>query len=247
MNQFLKFLLICCFCCLTQAAPLTNTTLRVGIVPSTEPFIMQASSNEYYGFDISTVNYICSYLKKTCKLIPINRTNLDNSINRDQVDLIIGDIVINAQMQQRFEFTMPYMTSQAQFVGPQKIANQPFNQDLLKNMKIGVIANSAYAIAIQNMNFPCQIKLFESDSEIISAIGSKQIDIGFINSYIAQYWQNNSNGVIYAIGNPVSIGFGLGLIINPQTTIVQDINLAIYNYQNSADFKQNYNMYLNGM
>ena len=116
-------------------------------------------------------------------------------------------------------------------------------------MRIGVIVNSAYAIALGGMNVQDnQIKTFETDSDIIAALEAHQIDVGFINNYIANYWEHNSGGVLSSIGSPINIGFGLGLVLNRgQIDLLTPLNMAIYGYQNSPDFKNNYNMYLSGL
>lgn len=238
---------------MTYAAPILQTqndsTLRVGIVPFTEPFIMQASSTEYYGFDISTMNTICKTMNKKCNYIPVKRSQLLSAFDNDQIDLAIGDFVINAKMQQYVDFSMPYMTSQAQFIGLKAEANKTLDLDTIRDMRIGVIVNSAYAIALNAMNVKDhQIRTFETDSGIIAAIEAHEIDVGFINNYIANYWERNSGGVISSIGNPINIGFGLGLVLNPgQIDLLNSLNMAIYGYQNSPDFKNNYNMYLGGL
>ncbi len=253
MKNIFIILIISCISCIAHAVPTlqpnSESVLRVGIVPFTEPFIMQASSTEYYGFDISTMNSVCQHMKRTCSYIPIRRSEILKSFDNNQIGVAVGDFVINAKMQKYVNFSIPYMTSQAQFVGLEANQNNVPNLDTIQQMRVGVITNSAYAIALTDMNIQnSNVKTFETDNDIISAIKSNQIDVGFINSYIANYWEHNSGGIIHPIGAPISIGFGLGLVINPsQLNLLIQLNLAIYNYQNSTDFKYNYNMFLSNL
>lgn len=253
IKNILSAILISLFCYTTNAAsvstPSSNNVLRVGIMPFTEPFTMQASETEYYGFDIAMMNAVCKSMGRTCQFIPFKRSELLVDFSNDQLDVAIGDFVINARMQQYINFSIPYMTSHAQFIGLNNIPDKNMSIDEIKTLRIGVMTKSAYALALADMGVPAdQIKTFETESEIISAIKSNFVDVGFMNSYIANYWQRNVGGLIHDIGQPVVIGFGLGLIVNPsRLDILTQLNLAIYNYQNSPDFKKNFDTYLNGL
>ncbi len=253
IKNILSTLTIVLLSCALNASPVSvpasNDILRVGIMPFTEPFTVQASENEYYGFDISTMNAVCKNMHRTCKYIPFKRSELLIDFSNDKLDVAIGDFVINARMQQYINFSIPYMISQAQFIGLKSMPNKNLSADEIKTLRVGVMTKSAYALALADMGVPAdQIKTFETESEIISAIKSNFVDIGFMNSYIANYWQRNAGGMLHDIGQPIMIGFGLGLIVNPsRLDILTQLNLAIYNYQNSPDFKSNYDTYLSGL
>lgn len=252
MKSILAILVIIFCPYVANAVPISPSDagiLRVGIIPSTEPFIMQASSKEYYGFDIATMDIICKKINKTCTYSPIKRSQVLSSFDNYEIDVAIGDFVISAKMQQYFDFSMPYMISQAQFISLKSNASEALDLDKVRKMRIGVIINSAYEVALIGMNIPSnQIKTFETDNDIIAAIETGQIDVGFMNNYIANYWEQNSGGVISSIGSPINVGFGLALVLSKdKLELLNAINVAIYKYQNSPDFKNNYNTYLRGL
>lgn len=227
--------------------PNDDSVLRIGIIAYSAPYVMQANDTQFYGFDIATMKYICHYLEKRCQYIPLERNDIYTAIANKSIDLAISAIVITPNRAQYVAYSMPYMTSEGQFIGATALSTTPFNSKLLENKKIGVIKNSAYYKQVLSMSIPnTTIQTFDSDSSVIAAIQSGAIDIGFINNNTAIYWQHNSGGTLHVIGDHVPVGFGLGIITNQtSTTLMQDINLALYNYQNSPEFKNNYNLYLN--
>jgi polar amino acid transport system substrate-binding protein len=250
MKNILAGLILSLLALTVSSAPIAPTedqsTLKVGIIPFTEPFVMQASTNEYYGFDISTMESVCKAIQKKCRYIPVKRSEINSAFDNDEIDLAIGDFVINVTMQEYVDFSIPYMISQAQFIGLQSNSNVRLDPDGIQKMRIGVILNSAYAAALSGMKIPAdQINTFETDTDIIAALEAHQIDVGFINHYIANYWQHSSGGLVMPIGTPVNVGFGLAFVLSPKRfDLMIPINAAIYNYQNSNDFKNNYNVYL---
>jgi len=219
--------------------------LRIGVI-ETAPFVIQASKQQFYGFDIATMKYICKFLKKRCEYIPLKSNTVYSAIANNTVDLAIGGVVITPTRSNYVSFSMPYMTSEGQFVGLKELSTPNLSSVLLENKKVGVVKNSAFADQIQSMNTQhLKILAFDSDNHIISAIKSGMIDLGFINQHVAQYWKHNSNGLIQLIGEHFTVGYGLAIVTNQANLeLIENINDALYNYQNSSEFKNNYNAYL---
>lgn len=239
-------LLIITQCGYSQPNDSEPQLLRIGIVSFYAPYVMQASKDQFYGFDISTMNYICAYLKKTCQFIPLSHRDLIIAVANNEVDAGIGALVIRPLSINGVRFTMPYMTSEGQFITLASRNNPLFDMDMFVNKKIGVVKDSAYENQIKLMNLNAKIKAYNTDMNIISAIRSGELDYGFVNSHTALYWEHNSNEAIQKIGNTLPIGFGIGILVNTNNiNLIQDINVALYYYQNGPFFKKNYDLYLN--
>ncbi|WP_026069385.1 transporter substrate-binding domain-containing protein [Legionella tunisiensis] len=58
------------------------------------------------------------------------------SVQSKKADLALGSIIITVKRLQKVNFSLPYLVSQARFLGPQKMAEQSFNIDLLDNKKL---------------------------------------------------------------------------------------------------------------
>jgi arginine transport system substrate-binding protein len=221
--------------------------LRVGVIAFSAPFVMQANNNQFYGFDIATIKFVCTFLQKRCEYVPLNNHNVDSALANNTIDVAIGAIVITPNRANYVAFSMPYLASEGQFIGLKKLTTQDFNWAMLQNKKIGIVKNSAYLSQIESMNISTKILTFDSDNNIISAVEAGVIDVGFINSSMAQYWKHNSNGSIQLIGERFAVGFGLAIAANQTNlALIEEINSALYNYQNSAEYKNNYNLYLKG-
>ena len=210
------------------------------------PYVMPASGGQYYGFDISMMNYVCKFLQRQCQYIPMNLTDIYPAILNQSVDLAVGAIVMTPELAQTVEFSIPYMLSDAQFIGPTATSNQPFALSVLNNKKIGVLKNSAYSTEIYSLQIQNpKIVVFNSTDNIISAIKSGDIDVGFMDSHTAYYWQSNSGGSLQTLGNNLPIGFGLAVVANQNNeSLILGMNVALRSFQESQDFKTNYRLYL---
>jgi polar amino acid transport system substrate-binding protein len=222
-----------------------NLILRVGI-SYYAPYVMQASNNQFYGFDISMMNDLCSFMQRQCKYVLMDSEDIFPALLNNRVDLAVGGIVMTPDRSSIVNFSMPYMLSQGQFMALSSNNNKSFNYQALARQRIGVVKGSAYEDQIKLLNIiQPQIITFKSVDLIISALQSKDIAFGFFDTHTAQYWSNNSSGKLQVLGTPFSVGFGMGVVTNPANqSLTEEVNIAIVHYQNSPNFKTNYDQYL---
>lgn len=231
------------------AAPMdpANIPLKVGIHGNTAPYIMQSGYNQFYGFDISVMEYICNKINRPCQYIPMSNQNLYKSIDELTVDLGLGSVVITPHKSFKYQFSIPYMISQGQFITRAELAKKLSEKADYNEETIGVVRDTAFekqlSLMLPNMS---KVTYFSSSDDLISALKGKKVDMGFIDHQVAEYWEQNSNHTLQGTGTPISVGFGLGILVNPQEPdLLKDVNQAILDYQNSQEFKKNYELYLN--
>jgi polar amino acid transport system substrate-binding protein len=232
--------------CFTQSTFAQNSPLRVAITSFSPPFIMRSGLDKYYGFDIATIEYICRALDRPCEYLPMNSDNLIPALQEEQADIAIGGIVITLPNARLVRFSTPYMISKAQFITTDKAPfTSPFKIKQLSGKRIGVIKGSAFeeAVAKMRINKP-RIITFERGSDIIEALHANTLDIALFSLLKANYWQTHSNSILKSIGRPFPIGLGFSIAIAPgKTSLTHAINAAVIQYQESTDYKRNYNLY----
>ena len=206
---------------------------------------MQGAPKEFYGFDISLAEYICTSLRFQCEYIPMDFSAFIPAVESGAVDIAIGAITITLEQSKVVRFSIPYLVSEGQFIGSKKVKD--FDQTKLNNKKIGVMKGNIYARELRMMGFDnLRIVEYKLYDDLIEAIDLGIIDIALIDAPTARYWKNNSAGNIQILGHPFQVGFGLGIITNMTNGhLIQDINAALLDYQNSNLFKENYDIYLN--
>jgi polar amino acid transport system substrate-binding protein len=237
-------LLLMCSSLLTHAAD--EPPLRVGVVAFAPPFVMQSSDQEFYGFDIATMHYICTHLKRQCNYIPMTLDELMLAVETGDVDLGVGGIVITLKRSRLVRFSTPYLPSEGQFITSSKTnIKPPFSLKQLAGKRIGTLNGSAFERTVRFMDIQKpRLVAFERDSELIDALRAKSIKLALLSVPKAHYWMSNSSGLFKPIGKPFPVGFGFSVAINPnRTELTQAINHAIFTYHEGNDFKHNYNIY----
>lgn len=230
-------------------APIAESQpLRIAISSFTPPFVMQSSYNQFYGFDIAMIEYVCTALQRRCQYVPMHLDEILPAINNRSVDLAVSSIVIKPSRSRVVLFSIPYMISQGQFIGGTALTKQTVNSQVLTNKKIGVVRGSVYEDQIKLMEInQLRVVPYQSGDQMIAALKSGYIDLGFLDSHTAQYWQDNSSGSLHTLGKSFPVGFGLGIMASSADIgLIQAVDIALLRYQNSADFKTNYNLYLSG-
>lgn len=237
------FMLLTCTIQLTFAQ---KPPLRVAIAPFSPPFVMRSELNQYYGFDIATIEYICRALDRSCTYLPMDADNLIPSLQAQQADVAIGGLVRTIATVARVRFSIPYLVSQGQFMTTnQALFTYPFKIKQLSRKSIGVINGSAFEeiIAKTRLYKPSIIK-FDRASDMIAALHANTLDIALMSLLQADYWQTHSNGELKRIGQPFLMGRGFSIAIDPiQLLLQQEINNAIIQYQESTEYKRNYHLY----
>lgn len=240
----IAFIFLMCF---NQSTFAEDTPLRVAIPSFAPPFVVQDAMNQYYGFDIAAMKYICRTLERRCEYLPMNADDLIPALQNQQADIAIGGLVITVQSAQRVGFSTPYMVSKAQFITTNQAPfTLPFKIKQLSEKRIGVLNGSAFEEAVAKMKIDgARIIGFERDGDMIDALNANTLDIALLGQLQANYWQLHSNSRLKPIGQPFPIGLGFSIAIVPQNLpLRRALNKAVIQYQESKDYIRNYNLYI---
>ncbi|WED43682.1 transporter substrate-binding domain-containing protein [Legionella cardiaca] len=220
--------------------------LRVGIDTFTPPFVMQGANMQLFGFDISMMEYICRYMKRNCVFVPLDFNNIFNAVETKQVDVAVSALTITAERASRVLFSSPYLLGNSRFIGPSALAKEKFGLQLLNNHTIGIEEGTIFPNVINSLGVRNpKIVTFKDAPHLIDALQSNDIDIALMDAPSAMYWQSQSSGILSVLGEPFPYGFGLGIAINRnEVDLLNNINQALIAYQNSPDFKKDYDKFI---
>lgn len=235
---------LCVF--ITQPLRAQDEPLIIGVDPVNPPFVMQGANNQFYGYDISMMEYICQTLLRRCQFIPIRFDKILDAVNTKTIDVATSSIGITAERAAIVNFSLPYLLSQARFIGPKKLANQPFGLALLNGKKIGITEGSIFPGIIKRMGTKnSRIISYTNLNHLIDDLYKGNIDFGLLDEPSALYWQAQSARKLAVLGKSFSYGVGLGIAVNrDNVTLLHAINNALFKYQESDDFKKNYHTYM---
>lgn len=235
------------FICIISVAHAAGEPLNVGVENYNPPFVTQGGNQEIYGYDIEMMNYICKSINRTCKFQPMRFDELLLAVASKKVDVAIASITITQERLKTVSFSIPYLLSYSRFLTlSTNVPQGEFSYNLLDGKKIGIEAGTVYGDELTRMNIrnPTVIE-YPRTEELLEGLTKNQIDYALLDNAAAIYWETNSSGAFKMLGKPYLYGFGCGIAINQsEPNLIQAINKALLQYQNSAEFKRDYNNYM---
>jgi polar amino acid transport system substrate-binding protein len=245
--NFIRYLLLG-FICIIPTLHAENNSLKVGIDGFLPPFAMHGKNNQNYGFDVDMMNSLCKIMKRSCEFHTMKFAQLLPAVENRQVDVALSYITITPERSKRVNFSNPYLLSYSRFLtkSPASGVKPPFSLELLKNKNIGVVAGTIFADQIKKMGVRNPvIKEYNTTDLLLEGLGKNEVDFILVDNPAAIYWEANSSGKIYAIGPSFVYGYGVGIAVNLRDrNLLNAINEALAQYQNSSDFKKNYEKFI---
>lgn len=236
-------LLIICFIQKVFADDLP--VLHIGTESFNPPFVMQGSKKEIYGFDIDMINTLCKKMQRTCKFHVLKFSSLLDAVARKELDMAISSITITPERAKVVDFTQPYLLSNSRFLT--KPSNtQAFTLDYLNGKRIGIEEGTIFSEQINSIGIKNPIiKSYITVSDQLTGLNKNEVDIILLDNPTAIYWASNSSSTFKLAGPPYLYGYGLGIAVNPgEKNLLAALNKALLEYQNSNDYKQNFDRYL---
>lgn len=231
---------------LTNFVHAEGETLTIGTESFSPPFIMQGANNAIYGFDIDMMNSLCKILNRTCVFKVMRFEQLIPALQNKTIDAAVSSITITMDRAKLVNFSNPYALSYSRFLSL-KSPNQPaFSLDALSGKKIGVETGTVFTYQIMQMGIKNPVmKEYDSVGKLLEGLNAGEVDYILVDNPTAVYWAANSGDSLTTVGPAFSYGYGYGIAIQPSNNdLLKEINQALVQYENSPDYKQNYNRYL---
>lgn len=219
--------------------------LNVGVQIFNPPYVIRGSAQDVYGFDVDTMNYICKVINRTCQFHLMRFSDLIDAVKTKKMDVAISAITITPSRLEVVNFSFPYLPGVSRFLGNVNTSNQPFSVNALNNQTIGILKGSIAIEQMKAMGATPRTKEYDSFDQMLEGLASKKVDAIFLDNANANFWVANSAGRFAVEGPPLTYGFGYGIVVNKSDgSLLNQINDALLQYQNSEQYKINYNKYL---
>ncbi|KTD57598.1 transporter substrate-binding domain-containing protein [Legionella shakespearei] len=223
-----------------------GATLKVGVGVSGAPIVEKVASEHgpyYFGFCIDLMDNICARIDQQCVYKQITLNDQFESLNNGDIDLLVLVSPYSPEDLKQYAMSIPYAVSKIQFVALQ---NSPID-DLadIKNKKIGVVKTTFYNLLLRspfhNQN---QIIAYKSDSELLTDLAQKKIDVIVLNNVVAYRLKTNDLYNIKFVGKDMPLGEGYGIIALPdKTSLINEISKAILSLQKDGTYVSIYQKY----
>lgn len=245
MKKLLSLILFCCLGVNTFAFA-QGEPLKVGIDSFTPPFVMQGANSQFFGFDISLMEYVCQNIQRDCVFVPMDFSEIFDAVASKKVDVAVSALTITAERASKVLFSTPYLPGNSRFIGLSKLAKGQFGLQLLNNHNIGIEEGTIFPAVINSLGVKNpNIVTFKDAPHLIDALQNGDVDIALMDAPSAMYWQSQSSGILSVLGESFPSGFGLGIAVNrDEVDLLNQINKALLLYHNSPEFKREFDKYI---
>lgn len=242
-------LLMTVFILIAQPIQAAGEPLKVGVTSFAPPFVMQGANQKLFGFDIAMMDSLCQRINRSCQYQVIPFDELIAAVASKRVDVGISAISITLDRAQQVDFSLPYMVSYFRFIGPARLKAKPLNLGMIHNQRIGIEDGTVFDAELVTMGAKnITVVRFKHVQDIIAALQNNEVDLGLIDdpgTMFTSFWQANSGNQIVPLGAPMVYGTGLAIAVNKEEgPLLQDINKALLDFQNSGEFKENFRKYI---
>lgn len=219
--------------------------LRIGVPHFYPPYILEGENRTVTGFDVLFMTRLCEEIHRACVFVPMNNADIISAVAHRKVDLGMGAITITLERYRFVNFSIPYLLSESRFLGKRTVNTTPFRLEQFNHKTIGVTAGTTFAQQLTLMHGVQEtVRSFPNINELVGALNDGTIDLALMDDATARYWEMHSSNQLQALGQSFVYGFGIGIAMHrDDTALTKVIDLAILMEQDSAPFKQLYNIY----
>jgi ABC-type amino acid transport substrate-binding protein len=218
--------------------------LIIGLPPFSPPFVMTADNkNHYIGFSVDIMTEICKQLQVECHYQSFGFNQTFIQVMNNSIDLAIGSFTITDERKQKVLFSLPFLNSQASFLA---LANSPYRTiDDLEGKTVAAEVDSVF-IDFVTQKYGRKIKIipYPNIAELMMALENKDVDAVVFDKEAAYFWIGNNNDLFKTVGEPFTLGQGIGIMTNHSNqTLIDKVNQALLSMENDGRYLHIYNTY----
>lgn len=222
-----------------------SKTIYVGVFAFAPPFSTTSDNGKsYYGFHIDLMNNLCERLDLKCIYKTTTMNNQIALLDNGTIDIAFSAAPILSTNTGNYIYSLPYMNSDAQFVGLNENNNINTLEDI-KDKRIGVLSNTLYhAFNLSSRSYNGDIKQYKIFPDLVSALSNNDVDVIIINKNLAYYLLLNDANKFKLVGPNIPLGEGYGLIaLNKNRELVKRINSALLDMEADGSYLTIYKNY----
>ncbi len=219
-----------------QAAE-SQTTLRVGVAPNLPPMIYKEGKN-IVGVEADLAQAIGRELHRPIKFVELPWPDLIDSLEANQIDIIMSSMSVTRARQTRVAFSEPYLR-----IGQMALVRADGRYSLLSGslgtQTIGVKKATTGNLLVQQ-EFPrAKRKYFDSGDDAAKALRKKKIDLYFSDSTMIWYLAGKYEGEGLVVAPPVFSDETLAWAMRKSDAkLLESVNQALKGMAASGELKQ---------
>lgn len=141
------------------------------------PFTWKDSSGEWKGFEVELADAICKQQKMDCQIAEISWDGIIPALSGHKIDLIIGSMTITDKRKEVIDFSDPYYSALAAFIGEEG-QDYDGSPESVAGKIIGVQVATTYAdFAESRYGDVAEIRFYDTQDAANSDLLSGRVDV----------------------------------------------------------------------
>lgn len=224
--------------------------LRIGTECTYQPFTYRDAEGNIKGFDVDIAQEVANRIGRTAEFICNPFASSIPALQARKFDVLFTALSVTDERLKTVNFTVPYRSSTARFVGPSSLKIQLFdangkpNPTALKGKVVGLQRSSTYDRYVKE-NFPgVEVRRYDTVNNMILDLKAERVDLvigGPVNLW-STLLENDTNKDYQFIGpeidKPDYFGIGIAAALRKNDTeLLDQINAALNSMYQDGTFK----------
>lgn len=207
--------------------------LVIGTTANYPPLASLADQNHnFFGFEVDIMQAVCQRIKVSCQFKAVIVSTIPEQLLSRKIDLAIAAIIIPPAPVSGYIFSVPYLTSNTQFITEKESSID--TPDEIKNKRVGVRKGVLYGgsylknFILKLYNNQVRVSEYPTMNDLMAALNNNLIDVAFVNAVAADYWFINGSNMYKLVGSRIPFGNGYGIMANAgQEQLIEAINQTL--------------------
>ena|SRR3990167_170359 len=223
--------------------------IKVGTVLFDPPYVISLNQ----GFEIDLIKLLCQRIHAHCDLITMKYQALFKALDNGRIDIAVDGIdfyITPNPLNGHYIYSYPYLLSKGQFLVLQSSGIKSIDA-LPKGSNVGLVQENTipsqgifYSFFLAHYTPKFNVVLFADLDSLIAALSNGRINAAFVDNNEANYWELNGGGQFTALGKPIKVADGIGIIALPKNApLIQQFNQQIKVIEEDQEYLNLYNTY----
>jgi polar amino acid transport system substrate-binding protein len=166
------------------------------------PFSYANGQGGAVGLSVDLALFACSEMKVTCTVTLKPFHQLLPALLRNEGDVIVSGMKIDAALMANATMTRPYFWSFGRFATTRDSKLPSSDTATLQNKKLGYVGGSAHGAWVEKYYSDAELTSFTTEKEMLAALKVKKVDAIFGDNLRLMYWVDGSasNGCCNPLG-----------------------------------------------
>lgn len=249
-----KLFYVCCFALLSTLSATSiaaEKPLRIGTECTYPPFTYRDADGVIQGFDVDIAREVANRIGRTPEFVCNPFASSIPSLQARKFDILFTALSVTEERLKTVNFSVPYRSSTARFVGPATLNVELFDKDgnpnpsALKGKIVGLQRSSTYDRYVKD-NFPgVEVRRYDTVNNMILDMKAKRVDLviaGPVNLWSTLLEGDTEKAYQFMgpeIDRPDYFGVGIAAAMRKKDTkLLEQVNAALNAMYQDGTFKQ---------